>query len=252
MSDVRNLIDNIISDTRDGTEPEYVNKFGNNPVKFDKGEFREKLSMFVLKDVISAMMADQTQNLDEVIDKAVIRHLSRDFNKSTCYDYLVGAMKSCNSPVIGSVIQEIDDTVEETAKKVEETGDTTIDTGIDKKELLKDVDDYETLREKLKKKVSEQVVNDVAGVITKGNDAPKFDNIDEKITNNESVDDGNIATESVILQMCSNVILEHATEYDERLSVEDGINRAIVEYCIAEMDELFKMRPTVNNRLRYL
>lgn len=249
MSDIRNLIDNIISDTRNSSEPEYVNKFGNNPVGFDKGAFREKLSMFVLKDVISAMMADQTQNLDEVIDKAVVRHLSRDFNKSTCYDYLVGAMKSCNSPVIGSIIQEIDDTVEETAKKVEETGDTTIETGIDKKELLKNVENYEELRERLKKKVSEQVVNDVAGVITKGNDAPKFDNIDDKITN---IDSSDIATESVILQMCGNIVIEHATEYKERLSVEDGINYAIVEYCIAEMDELFKMNPTVNNRLRYL
>ena len=251
MSDIRNLIDNIISDTRNSGEPEYVNKFGNNPVGFDKGAFREKLSMFVLKDVISAMMADQTKNLDEVIDKAVVRHLSRDFNKCSCYDYLVGAMKSCNSPIIGNIIQEIDDTVEETAKKVEETGDTTIETGIDKKELLKNVEDYEELRERLKKKVSEQVVNDVAGVITKGNDAPKFDNIDDKITDADALSE-NMATESVILQMCGNIVIEHATEYHEKLSVEDGINRAIVEYCIAEMDELFKMNPTVNNRLRYL
>ena len=92
-------------------------------------------------------------------------------------------------------------------------------------------------------------MNDVANVITKGNDAPTFDGIDDKI---EPVDDASVVTESVIMKMVPSVIQEHAIESGLKVNVETGIEMAIVEYCICEMDKLFKMHPKTNNVMRYL
>ena len=79
MSDVRDMLDSIINNTRDSypekTPVDDLHMGRNSCVQFDKGEFREKLSLYVLKDLISAMMHDETSDMDNVIDNSLKRFI---------------------------------------------------------------------------------------------------------------------------------------------------------------------------------
>ena len=108
MPDIKDLLDGVIKDTdnsyNDKTQPR------NDSVshdKFDKVSLRDKISMFVLKDIICAMMHDDTKDLDGMIDTAIMNHINTNYGGS-CYNYLT---KSCDdlggSPLLGSIIQEI-------------------------------------------------------------------------------------------------------------------------------------------------
>lgn len=252
-NDIKSLIDEIIGDTRDS----YPGKGEYNsdsdrltpPTKFDKGEFKEKLSMGVLKDVVSAMMQDDTENLDEMIDNSISQHLNDNYGGSS-YNYLTKARDNCNSPMLADIIQEIDDKTTEASdiiskKKDPECCDIK---DADVKEMVSNVDNYDEFREKIKQKVSEQVVDDVAKVVTTKNDAPVFDDLDEKLEKADNQED--ITSESVILKLCGSIVSEAAI-MGNNMSVEEGINRASIGYCIAEMDRLFKNHSRTNVYTKY-
>ena len=261
-NDIKNLIDSIISDTDNSYPKASEARDGEATVKFDKGEFREKLSMKVLKDLICAMMHDETKDLDGMIDASIMRHI-RDNYQGSCYGYLVGSRNTLNSPVLNDIIQEIDDKTEEVAETVCRTKNGCVAESVDVQVVLKNVENYDELREKLKDEVSKKVVEDVSKVITTSNDAPVFDDIDEKIevTDKEKTEGENTSsssqmpmedttTESVILRVCGAIVTESAMAGNQ-MTTEQGINQAIVEYCITEMDKLFKQIPRISMYDRY-
>ena len=258
-NDIKSLLDSIIDDTNNSFQKKNDIVVKNNsvgavhhhnnfhPVTFDAGKFREKLSLYVLKDLICAMMHDETTDLDGMIDESIQRHIHNDYN-GTCYGYLCNARDRLKSPLIGDIIQEIDDKTEDVEDALNNTKDADLMNGeIDTKELLKNVDNYDTFRDKLKEQVSKKVVNDVSGVITQRNDAPVFDDLDEELTKTDKDD---VTNESVILRICGSIVTESAIA-KKPISTEEGLNKAIVEYCIAEMDYLFKADPKVSIYAKY-
>lgn len=256
-NDVKSLLDSIIDNTNNSFQNKGVSVGTDDrvsiqhPTTFDSGKFREKLSLYVLKDIISAMMHDETTDLDAVIDRSIQNHIGNDYN-GTCYGYLCNARDRLKSPLLGDIIQEIDDKTEEVAGALEATKDADLINGqIDTKELLKNVTDYDTFRDKLKEQVSKKVVDDVSGVVSQRNDAPVFDDLDDKLIEIDK-DDANedVTSESVILRMCSSIVTEYAINKTP-ISTEDGLNMAIVEYCVAEMDYLFKADPQVSIYSKY-
>ena len=271
-NDVKNLLDSIIDDTNNsypagGKGPVYdketvgaYNTRNNfHPQTFDKGKFREKLSLYVLHDLVGAMMHDETTDLDNMIDESIMRHIKNNYNGS-CYSYLTNARDRLKSPLLADVIQEVDAKTDEVEEELEETKDEdTLNFEINIKDLLKDVVDYDDFREKLKDQVSKKVVDDVAGVITQRNDAPIFPDLDEKL-NKQDADDvadeekaaegEDHTTESVILKLTGAIVTEAAIN-KVSMSTEEGMNRAVVEYCLNEMDYLFKADPKVNMYARY-
>ncbi len=278
-NDVKNLLDSIIDNTNNsypagGKGPVYdketvgaYNTHNNfHPQTFDKGKFREKLSLYVLHDLVGAMMHDETTDLDEMIDESIMRHIKNNYDGS-CYSYLSNARDRLKSPLLADVIQEVDAKADEVEQELEETKDEDALSGdIDIQTLLKDVTDYEDFREKLKDQVSKKVVDDVAGVITQRNDAPVFPDLDEKLNKQDAEDAEKEAedeeateedmmgedhtTESVILKLSGAIVTEAAIN-KVSMTTEEGINRAVVEYCINEMDYLFKADPKVNMYARY-
>ena len=259
--DVKNLLDSIIDNTNNsypvgGKGPVYnkdtvgVDITHNNfhPQTFDKGKFKEKLSMYVLKDLVCAMMHDETTDLDAMIDESIMRHIKNNYNGS-CYSYICNARDRLKSPLLTDVIQEVDDETERVNSELEQTkDDETLAGEINIAVLLKDVTNYDEFREKLKEQVSKKVVDDVAGVITQRNDAPVFEDLDEELEKDKKDDEDNetdTTTESVILKLSGAIVAEYAID-KKHISTEEGLNRAIVEYCINEMDYLFKADPKVS------
>jgi len=261
MPDIKDLLNDIIHDT----DNSYTDTSGKKPENpnvqyFDKGQFREKLSMNVLKDIICAMMHDETKDLDGMIDASIMRHINDNYNGS-CYCYLKTACDKLKSPILGNIIQEIEEKCNCVAQEACETKDPkAAERSIDTKEILRNVDNYKELRERLKQKVSQQVIQDVSNAIT-GNDAPVFPNLDksladkakEKTENKEKMPplSDDVATESVILKMSGAIVTESYMN-KQPISTEEGMNRAIVEYCIVQMDALFKQYNNSNGYTRYL
>lgn len=260
MSDIKSMLDSIINDTNNSYTGVVDNPIANaidygNTDTFNKAAYREKLSKVVIKDLLSAMMNDETKNLDAVIDASIMRHINDNYNGS-CYTWLSTASKSLNgSPLVTSVIQEINAKTDACAQKICESKDASIaDDAVSVKDLLRDVSNYDELRERIKEVVTEKVVKDVAGVITAKNDAPVFDDIDDKFKNNEvgeEEEDGEL-TESVIVNVAGSIVTEFAVEHKQRLSTDEGITRAIVEYCVNEVDILFKLHPRYDIYTRYM
>lgn len=243
MSNIKSLLDDIINDTNNSyTDVKPEDAISNNEIKFfDKGAFREKLSKLVLKDIVHAMMHDEVSDVDEMIDTSIMKHIHDDY-KGTCFGYLNDSCKKTNSPLIQDVIQEIDNKTNEIAddikmKKCDDCGDS-----VDVKDIVKNVDSYEELRNKLKEKVSNKVIDDVAKVIATSNDAPVFNNLDDKL---EKIDD-DVTSESMILKMSGKIVLEEYMETKTKMDTETATSHAIVEYCINEMDTLFKQHDMTN------
>ena len=268
-NNVKSLLDDIISKTNTSfnktnsatvgdKESVGVTVTHNNfhPQTFDSGKFREKLSLYVLHDLIDAMMHDETQDLNEMIDTSIIKHIKDNYN-GTCYGYLCNARDRLKSPLIGDIVQEVEDKTSDTENALDDTKDSDLLNGdIDVHTLLKDVKDYDTFRDKLKKQVSNKVVKDVAQVITKRNDAPVFDDLDEKLNKKDAdevkkdMSNDETAQESVIVKMCGAIVTECAIAHTP-ISTEEGMNRAIVEYCLNEMDYLFKQVPKKTMYMKY-
>ena len=277
-NDIKRLLDEIIDDTdhqkNTGAEVPAIHKpvtHTMSSASFDSADFREKLSMCVLKDVISAMMHDDTADIGGMIDQSIMDHIHNDY-KGTCFGYLCKSRDKLQSPILGDIVQEIENTADEADEEVNNSG--VINNNIENpeiatKDILDNVNSYDELRKKLKEEVSKKVVNDVTKVITKSNDAPVFDNIDKSLKkvdtqspegdasmnppieaqpgNTENVQappqqppTENVATESVIFNMCSSIVTEAAMN-GVRMSSDEGLNRAIITYCIGEMDALFGM-----------
>lgn len=247
-NEIKNLLDDITNDVGRSYNPEEPG------VVFDKGAFREKLSLYVLKDIVCAMLDENIDNVDDMIDKSIMKHI-RDNYDGSCYGYLCHARDRLGNPdmnIFGNIIQEINNKCNIACEATIRTKNVQEAAVSDAKELLKDVENYEQLQAKLKEEVSKQVVDDVVKVITKSSDAPVF-NIDDKIKVVDSKESGinpngtkdpedDVTTESMILKRIGGIITEGAIN-KESISYEKAYNTAIVEYAIVQMDILTKARP---------
>lgn len=247
INDVKNLLDSIIDDTDNSYNDNKMNsshvsinpRSGSHlPRTFDSGKFREKLSLYVLHDLVSAMMHDETTDLDDMIDESIMRHILNDYH-GTCYGYLCHSRDRLKSPLVGDIIQEIENKTVDVEKEVQVTKDEDgIKSTIDIDEILKNVSNYDEFRDKLKNAVSDKVVKDVTDVVTKRNDAVVFDDLDEELDAKRADDiTPDNTNESVILRICGAIVTEAAMN-KQPISTEEGINKAIVEYCIDQMDYL--------------
>ena len=258
MPDIKSMLDSII----DGANNKFPNTVNSTihqnpgvdmPQTFDAGKFREKLSLYVLKDIICAMMHDETKDLDCMIDQSIMNHINNDY-KTTCYGYLCKSRDKLNSPILSDIIQEIDQkTMTVQSKVVDRQDDSFTADAENLKEELKNIDNYDELRERLKEVVSNKVVNDVAKVVTQSNDAPVFDDLDEKLAEKKDdklKTDEETTNESVILRMSGQFVSEAAMA-GKPISTEEGMNRAIIQYCLNEMDYLFKLDPSMRGMSRY-
>jgi hypothetical protein len=307
---IKGLMDDIIKDT----DKRYSEDDGYE--KFDKEGFRERLCMFVLRDIIDAMMAHDTKDLDGMIDDSIMHHIHDDY-KGTCYGYLCKSRDKCKSPMLADIIQEIDEKVNEVAQECSLTKNEPVLESAEVKKMLEGVEDYDSFVEKLASEVSQKVVDDVAGLLTDGGaKAPSFSDLDDKIelkpagavedteapaneaepteetpaATEEPVENPEeenkegateepevkkeedtsaaadvapdtasapealtdkapeiSATESVILTMCGNIVLESAMN-GVKMPTEEGLERAIVQFCLAEMDRLFKQPSNIYDK----
>lgn len=266
-NDIKSLIDGIIDDTDNSYPANVGDDVGNKPLTFDKGSFREKLSLCVLKDMISAMMDDHTEDMDGMIDNAIIKHIANDYNGS-CYDYLCTARDRRKSPFLGDIIQEIDNTVEEADEEIKLTKDSeSIKDLIDPIDLAGKVKNYDQFRANLRDKVSKKIIMSVTAELVGNDDAPKFkDTIDAELKavkpdqpKNEpesdsatelpdlTIGDENMMTpkqESVIITAATKIISESYFDNKEKPSVETAMNQAICEYCLTMLDLCFTMNST--------
>lgn len=262
MPDIKSLLSAIIDDdtnskTMVGDVPATQRPVNSimQPVKFDTVDFREKLSLCVLRDIIGAMMHDDTVDIENMIDESIMKHIHDDY-QDTCFGYLCKTRDRLNSPVFGDIVQEIEDASKSAAYKVDKTGLADNDPDAITKEILKDVKNYEELREMLKEKVSKKVVDDVSRVIVQSNDAPVFDKIDEKISvqntpPGEEPEMSDTTNESAILTMCGKIVTEYALSGNQ-INTDEGLQRAIITYCLGEMDALTKTDVSRSIVARYL
>jgi hypothetical protein len=253
-NDIKAKLEAIINNTPYGGDSSIVNPdtsangFSTGMTqKADRNLIRERLSLAVLSDIIHAMMHDETnEDLDEMIDDRIMAHIQNDY-KGTCSSYLCKAYKNTDDETIGNIVQEIENQTEEVAKSLEDPNDDTEE--IDTSDLLSGVENYEELRERLKEEVSKRVVNDVAKVIGRKSDSPTFDDIDEKLQKADEKND-DVLKESAIITMSGAIVVEYALK-GEQISTEESLNMAIVEYCINQMDYLFKQKCTANIHTKY-
>lgn len=289
MPDIKELLDDIIKSTDKSYEDKHkASEDASDHEKFDKVNFREKLSLYVLKDLISAMMHDDTKDLDGMIDSAIMRHIKTNYGGS-CYGYLKSSCDKLQSPLIGSIIMEINNKADEVEEYVTLTKDASVieEAELKTKELLKDCDNYDEFRQRLMTKVSRDIVDDVTNVVVNGNEAPVFDDLDESLNKKskedkdkeakeedqeeEKAEEGDmpetedkqpeqasetpndqVKSESVILKMCEAIVTESYVKEHKKMTSEEGLNRAIIEYCIVQMDGLFKQNPKQDGFDRYL
>jgi hypothetical protein len=265
-NDVKNILDSIIDDTDNsypkGKGPVFdkdtvgatYTRTNYTPQTFDAGKFKEKLSLYVLHDLVSAMMHDEVTDLDNMIDSSIMKHIQNDYDGS-CYGYLCAARDRLKSPLLADVVQEVDDATEDAKNELEDTKDDDAVAGeINIAVLLKDVTDYDEFREKLKKAVSDKVVNDVYGVVTKRNDAPVFDDLDDELDKQDADEAGkedskkeeeDVTEESVILRLTGAIVTEYAMNKTP-ITTEEGSDRAVIEYCLHQLDMCTKNKPKVS------
>lgn len=156
MDNIKSLINNIINDTKQVGDYDPSTRTHLMPQTYDSGKFREKLSLYVLKDLVCAMMHDDTKDLNNMIDESIMRHITNDY-RGTCYGYLTSARDRLKSPILASVVQEIDDTVEDvTADVIDKKHD--VSDKIDPKEILNRAENYEDLRLAIKEQVSNKLL----------------------------------------------------------------------------------------------
>jgi hypothetical protein len=289
MPDIKDLLEDIIKSTDKSYEDKHkASEDASEHEKFDKVNFREKLSMYVLRDLISAMMHDDTKDLDGMIDQSVMRHIKTNYGGS-CYGYLKSACDKLQSPLIGNIIMEINNKCDEVEEQVCLTKNPKCieEAEMKTKELLKNCDNYDEFRQRLMNKVSKDIVDDVTNVVVNGNEAPVFDDLDESLNKKskedkekeakedeqkeEKAEEGGtpetedkqpdqasetpndqVKSESVILKMCEAIVTESYVKEHKKMTSEEGLNRAIIEYCIVQMDGLFKQNPKQDGFDRYL
>jgi hypothetical protein len=252
-NDIKAKLQAIINNTSDGdssiVNPDTgANGFSTGMTKrADRNLIREKLSLDVLSDLVHAMMHDETnEDLDRMIDDRIMAHIHNDY-QGTCSSYLCKAYQNTNDDMIANIIQEIEDETETIANKLDDPND---NSEIDTSALLAGVDNYEELRKRLKEEVSKRVVNDVAKVIKNHDDSPTFEGIDEKLKKADEPGDPDALKESAIITMSGAIVVEYALK-GEQISTEESLNMAIVEYCINQMDWLFKQKCVADIHSKY-
>lgn len=259
MPDIKDMLDNII-DGANNKFPNTVNSTmhqnmgARQPQTFDAGQFREKLSLYVLHDLISAMMHDDTKDIDGMIDASIMQHIRDDYGCG-CYDYLCKCRDNTNSRVLDTVVQEIDNKAEEMTEKVSDTQDDAITNDMENLEKeLPGIDSYQKLRDKLRKFVSAKVVEDVAKEVKDSTAAPDFSNLDKHVAVEKNTDGTNTAaeegdvsgedvqSESVCMNICHKIMAEAAV-HRIPVTMEQAMELSFIEFCMSEMDALFKMDP---------
>lgn len=249
--ETRALLQDIIDGSTGNTTPGMVRPTASNyTITFDPQAYKEKLSFYVLRDIICAMSANDTKDIDELIDQCIMKHINDNYD-GTCFGYLNNAKNRTNSPLLGSVIQEIEDYTAEAQKKFDQTHEQPKE--IDQmtvKEIMDNVENYDTLMEKVGKKTSDEVVDKVVGVITKSKDAPVFDGIDDKLTKKKEDELEKQLAESVIFRIESGIVTEYALR-GEQITTKEALERAILEYQLSEMDYLFRQNPKKSIYARY-
>ena len=273
-NDIKSLLDDIIDNTDKSFPTTNMDNHGNRSLTYDKGAFREKLSLCVLKDMISAMMDDKVEDMDGMIDDTIVKHIANDYNGS-CYNYLCKARDNRNSPMLGDIIQEIDDAADKVEINVNLTKDPSSEENkIDPIELANSVDNYADFREKLRIKVSKKIIDNVTSELVDNNDAPKFkDTLDAELKaktpdHPESEPESDTATdnpdlsigpdnmispknESCIISAATQIIEESYHNGPSPVSVDYAMNKAICEYCVTMLDICFTMKSSDNFFTKY-
>lgn len=265
-NEIKNLIDDIIGNTHDAypTKQEDIKRavasslgqseFKNvqNKVTFDRDGVKHKISMFVLKDILSAMMNNETDNIESEIENSIERHLKEN-GCTSAYVYLNKACQKCqtasglNSPIISDIIQEIDSKTDELEANVRKTKDASCCDKIDTKSILKKVENYDDFVKTMGDAVKERVVNDVARELTKDDKAPVFvDTLDNELTKTNQP-----TSESVIISLTTSIIKEHFDETGISMTTDEGMTKAVIGYCINQMDRLFKFDASSNIFTKY-
>ena len=252
MNDIKSLLDSIINNTQS-------DNIGDDTVDINNSKecFREKVSLNILKDIITVMMDNQPVD-DSMIDQSILRHVKDDY-KGTCFGYISDARDRLNSPILGSVIQEINkgcSALEESynEKKCIKESDVSDDAAKQISEKIKEgVPNYKALLEEINSVATNQLVNDVTNGIKKMYDKPVFDNIDKKISipDDDSLDIDMAANESAIIRM-TGAIVNESFNNDQPMSADQGMEKAICEYCVEQMMFLFKDFGSMGPYQRYL
>jgi hypothetical protein len=274
-NDIKSLLDDIIDNTDKSYPATNMDNHGNTSLTYDRGGFREKLSLGVLKDIVSGMMCDHVEDMDGMIDDSIIKHIAKNYNGS-CYGYLCKARDNLNSPLIGDIIQEIDNAVEKADEHIKLTKDpSSVENMFNPIELAKSVDNYEEFRDKMGKYVSKKVIDNVTEELVDNNDAPKFkDTIDNELkaktpehpetepTSDSTKDNQDVSitydnmispkNESFIITAASKIITESYRNAPSPVSIDYAMNLAICEYCISMLDICFKNRSKENFFSKYL
>ena len=256
---ISSLLNDIISNGTTGTTT-VVNPSNTN-VSFDKDEEKNRLALNVMKDMTHAMMADNPPEDESMVEESIIDHIKNDY-KGTPFGYLNDAKNRLKSPLLESVIDAIEEAVIQEEADFKEKGYVSDNHKIST-DILEGNPDYQTFREKLAKETSNMVVNDVAGELLKTNQTPDFSNIDNKIkpvskeekenaepTGEEALTEEdqelpttpveeNMQTESAIMNMTQTIVTESYAAGNP-ITTEQGMEKAICEYCVQQLCFLFK------------
>ena len=259
---IKNMLDDIINRTNKSYPASASNVTDGNlgaihkinaPTTFDKGAFKEKLSMYVLKDLIQAMMVDDTSDLDNTIDTAILRHMKDDCGCG-CYNYLKGAKDRLKSDLLGDIIQEIDEAADTASEKVSVTKDPETANDVDVNDILENVDDYNEFKKLLTEKTTNQVVEQMKNEIVNSNQGAVWNDkeADEKIgTGTPKVNTPTPGTESSIMKIYSTIIYESYVDGKPTIDEETGMEMAFIEYCLDQLDHCFKVTPKHPIMARY-
>lgn len=260
MPGIQSLLNDIIAGGSNANEAPSVAVSQN--VTFDKDAVKEQLAFGIIKDMTKAMMHDEKLSNEKMLDDSIMDHVSNDY-KGTCFGYLNDAKKRLKSPLLEDIIEKIEEYAIMEEADFKEKGYVADNHKINT-DILKDNPDYKTFREKLTKETSNMVVEDVANAITKSQDTPVF-NVDDKIKPVSSeeelkdetgegpatiseeeqelqtapVEDFANVSESAILTMTGTIVSESYAN-GSPMTTEQGMEKAICEYCVQQLCFLFK------------
>jgi len=270
---IKSLLNDIIAGGSENGP--HVSQDTTSNVTFNKDDVKEKLAFGIIKDMTKAMMHDEKLSDEKMLDDSIIDHVKNDY-KGTCFGYLNDAQKRLKSPLLADVIQEIEEYAIMEEADFNEKGYVSDNHKIDS-DILKDNPDYKTFRKKLTEETSNMVVNDVANEVLKTKETPVFD-IDDKIkpvtnetaptdeslnVSEEDVTDdtgegpstvsedeqelptapvedfNNPVSESAIINMTGTIVAESYANGNP-MTTEQGMEKAICEYCVQQLCFLFK------------
>ena len=259
MAKIMDKIKEILEDKPKETETQKVVAV----VTPSENEVKNKQSLAVLSDVIHAMMNDDTEGYDDKIDNAIEKHCVNDA-KCTPYGYIRRAQMSCGSPLLGDIIQEIDKRAEcACGKNITEGNKIVLINALP----YENNPEYDELRGRINEFVTKKIVSDVKREYDKSKESPSFKNsvvddietvansiggTEEKTNEVENGEAEEGVSESFIISRASRIIQEsYSCLSDTPMGFEEATETAIIEYCIEQMDKLFKMESYVNTPSKF-